>query len=232
MNAKAKILIRRLLALLFLTGCGVNSDIAGPPPEDSWKIELYTYKVIHTFNHDSNAFTQGLVYADSVFFEGTGGYYGKSSLREVKPETGEVIRQVNLQPNLFGEGITLMKGKIYQLTWLEKIAFVYPKDDFTQTLKTFTYNTQGWGLTSDSAQLIMSDGSSTLYFRDPETFDLIRTVTVKDKKGPVSNLNELEYIEGLIYAKYLVQRHNRNDRPGRRFGKGKNRLFRIVAVKY
>ncbi|NLZ44530.1 MAG: glutaminyl-peptide cyclotransferase [Clostridia bacterium] len=160
--------------------------------------EYYTYVVINQFPHDPQAFTQGFLYSNGYFYEGTG-LYGRSSLRKVKLETGEVIKERELTENLFGEGIALYKNKIIQLTWRENLGLVYDRESFA-VLEVFSYPTEGWGLAYDGKHLIMSDGSSTLTFLDPETFAPVRRIQVTSSRGPVENLNELEYIKGEIYA--------------------------------
>lgn len=159
---------------------------------------VYTYQVVAEYPHDSGAFTQGLVYTNGVLYEGTG-LYGRSSLRKVDLQSGEVLRSVPLADEYFGEGITLFGEKIYQLTWQEQQGFIYREEDFAQ-FATFEYATEGWGLTHDGEQLIMSDGSATLFFRDPETLEETRRVLVTSDLGPVTNLNELEYVNGEVYA--------------------------------
>jgi glutamine cyclotransferase len=158
----------------------------------------YGYRVINEYPHDPGAFTQGLVYYDGVLYEGTG-LWGSSSLRKVALETGEVLQIHNLAPEYFGEGIALVGDHIWQITWREQAAFLYDRETFEQ-LNTFRYPTEGWGLTYDGTRLIMSDGSANLYFRDPETFQLLGQVQVHDEQGPVVMLNELEYIDGQVYA--------------------------------
>ncbi len=158
----------------------------------------YSYRVKAVLPHDRRAFTQGLVFEDGIFYEGTG-LYARSSLRKVTPETGAVLQQENLAPNLFGEGITVWGDKIIQLTWKARKGFVYDKNTF-ERLKTFSYPTEGWGITHDDTRLIMSDGTATLYFWDPETLAEIGKITVTDGGAPVVRLNELEYINGEIYA--------------------------------
>jgi glutaminyl-peptide cyclotransferase len=159
---------------------------------------LYSYEVIASYPHDPQAFTQGLVYLDGVLYEGTG-LYGRSSLRRVDLATGEVLQQIELEPQYFGEGIAIFDEQIYQLTWRENAAFVYDQSSFTRTA-VFTSTTEGWGLTHDGSRLIMSDGTPIIRFRDPATFAEIGRIEVRDPNGPVRNLNELEYINGLIYA--------------------------------
>ena len=159
---------------------------------------VYTYRIVQTYPHDPTAFTQGLVYTDSVLYEGTG-LYGDSSLRKVDLDTGEVLQIRELSSDYFGEGIVVLADTIIQLTWQDHVAFVYDRATFSQT-GTFSYTTQGWGLTYDGRRLIMSDGTNTLYFRDPQTFSEIERVQVYDDGTPVTRLNELEYIDGEVYA--------------------------------
>jgi len=158
---------------------------------------LYTYEIIESYNHDEMAFTQGLEFIDGFLFESTG-LFGESTLRKVDLKTGKVLESIDLQDQYFGEGITIINDKIIQLTWISNIGFVYEKDSF-ELISEFTYPTEGWGITNDNSQLIMSDGTSTLFFLDPNTFHTIKQVQVIDKE-PVSNLNELEYIQGKIWA--------------------------------
>jgi glutamine cyclotransferase len=176
---------------------------ASPPPTltvgaAGESVPTYTYRIVQVFPHDPAAYIQGLVFEDGVFYEGTG-LYGESSLRRVDPESGAVLQLHNLPSDLFGEGITLWQDRIIQLTWKAQLGMVYGKDSFEQ-LDTFHYPTEGWGITHDGTRLIMSDGTSTLHFWDPETFEELGTVEVVGQTGPVSRLNELEYIEGLVYA--------------------------------
>ncbi|HQH73406.1 MAG TPA: glutaminyl-peptide cyclotransferase [bacterium] len=184
---------------------GIRLGLAGKsdPPDGhatmrGGMVPLYTYQIIHRYPHDPNAFTQGLYYQDGFLYEGTG-LYRYSSLRKVNLETGEVVRIHHLPDEYFGEGITLFNHQIHQLTWLSKTGFVYDAETFAP-LREFHYGTEGWGLTHDGKRLIMSDGSSTLYFRDPATFDEISRVTVRDATRPITRLNELEYVRGEIFA--------------------------------
>ncbi len=160
--------------------------------------EIFTYMVVNTYPHDPEAFTQGLVFKNGVFYESTG-LFGRSSLREVDIETGNVIRSIALPSRYFGEGIVIFKDKIIQLTWRSQVAFVYELDSF-KLIGKFNYEGEGWGITHDGERLIMSNGTATLYFRDPETFMEIGRVKVFDNNGPVTMLNELEYIAGEVYA--------------------------------
>jgi glutaminyl-peptide cyclotransferase len=160
--------------------------------------KLYTYRVVNTYPHDPNAFTQGLIYTDAVFYEGTG-RNGQSTVRRVDPETGKVEQSHPLDTQYFGEGITLFGDKIYQLTWQSGVGFIYDK----ATLKpvgTFPYSTEGWGITHDGQRLIVSDGTANLQFWDPETLQQTGGVVVTLFGLPVSQLNELEYIDGQVFA--------------------------------
>ena len=151
---------------------------------------LWSYKVVNSYPHDVGAFTQGLVFAEGVLYEGTGGF-GRSSVRKVKLETGTILKSRNLPKEIFGEGITLYENHIIQLTWRSRVGFVYDKDTF-EPVREFNYPREGWGITNDGERLIMSDGTSTLYFLDPRTFETLGQLEVTDNTGPVSALNELE----------------------------------------
>jgi glutamine cyclotransferase len=159
---------------------------------------VHSPRVVASYPHDRQAFTQGLVYEKGFFYEGTG-LKGASSLRKVDVRTGRVIKEIRLDPSYFGEGIALIGERIVQLTWQSRIGFVYDKATF-QLLRTFGYPWEGWGITYDGRRLILSDGTSILRFLDPENFRELSSLAVSDEKGPVSGLNELEYIQGFIYA--------------------------------
>ena len=161
-------------------------------------MHVYRYEIVRSFPHDRLAFTQGLVYRDGVFYEGTG-LNGRSSIRKVKIETGEVLQVQTLDQQYFGEGITDWKGSLFQLTWRSEVAFLYDIGTFKQ-IKTFPYTGEGWGLTHDDTRLIMSDGTAQLRFLDPATFKETGRVTVRDADGPVAELNELEFINGEVFA--------------------------------
>jgi glutamine cyclotransferase len=195
------------ILLLALVGVVLFSTTYGPKTDSgavgivtvSDEIPVYGYKILKTYPHDPKAFTQGLVYyKDDILYEGTG-MWGESSLRKVDLKTGQVLQIHTLPSDIFGEGITLWGDKIIQLTWQHRKGFVYDRETFT-LLREFSYPTEGWGITHDGTRLIMSDGSATLFVWDPETFQEIGRIEVRDDKGPVVRLNELEYIRGLIYA--------------------------------
>ena len=156
------------------------------------------YEIVKIYPHDRDAFTQGLVFADGILYEGTG-RNGSSNIRKVKLETGEVLQMQKLESQYFGEGIALVGNSLIQLTWQSGVGFVYDKNTFQRT-RTFNYKGEGWGLTYDGTRVIMSDGTPTLRFLDPETFRVTSTMTVKDGTVPVEDLNELEYVDGEIYA--------------------------------
>ena len=181
--------IGSLCLSLAVLGC-VPIGKATPPV---WKA-----KVVATFPHDSGAYTQGLTIEKGQMIEGTG-RYGSSTLREVKLETGSVLRSLALDEKYFGEGITILDGKIFQLTWKNNLCFVYDLKTF-QYKEYFQYPYEGWGLTDNGTELILSDGSSDLRFIDPNSFKELRKISVKDGGERVKNLNELEYVNGEIWA--------------------------------
>ncbi|MFB3763843.1 MAG: glutaminyl-peptide cyclotransferase [Methanotrichaceae archaeon] len=168
----------------------VNSDTAITP--------VLGFNVVKECPHDRAAYTQGLVYDEGLFYEGTG-IYGQSTLRLVDPDTGTVLKKIELGPGYFGEGVVLFRDRVIQLTWRENAGFVYDKDSL-DWIANFYYPTEGWGITTDRSRLIMSDGTSSLYFLDPESFERTGSIAVSDQGSPVSRLNELEYIKGEIYA--------------------------------
>lgn len=159
----------------------------------------YSYKVIHTFPHSRNSYTQGLVYDKDVLYESTG-IYGQSKLQKVNYQTGAVLNVFNLPNDIFGEGIALFDNKIIQLSWKEQVAFIYDKETFQQVNKIYYPIKEGWGITYNGTLLIMSDGSHVLYIIDKEYFTELSRIEVYDENGPVNNLNELEYIQDEIWA--------------------------------
>jgi glutamine cyclotransferase len=158
------------------------------------------YEIVKVYPHDQNAFTEGLVIEKGVLYESTGLYgNSNSTLRRVDLETGNVLQSYVLPDEFFGEGITVFGDRIIQLTWQNQKGFVYDKHSF-ELLQEFSYPTEGWGITNDGTQLIMSDGTANLYFLDPETFQKVGQVEVRDGNASVTNLNELEYVNGEVYA--------------------------------
>ncbi|MFT4024415.1 MAG: glutaminyl-peptide cyclotransferase [Flavihumibacter sp.] len=196
-----------LLLLLAASGCNnaeqssstANTVVSTgiPVPKD------LAYKVVKVYPHDSTFYTQGLAFLDGQLYEGTGGSpeysHYKSFIGKIDLATGKPLQQVFLDTNYFGEGITPLKSKFYQLTWHGNKGFVYDAKTLKR-LAEFPLKTEGWGITTDSTSLIISDGSSNLYFLDPDNFSTQRIVSVSDNNGPINNLNELEYINGYIYA--------------------------------
>ena len=156
------------------------------------------YKIIHTYPHDPHAFTQGLLFLDGHLYESTG-EYGESSLRMVDLETGRILQQQPVAKEYFAEGLSAWGSTLVQLTWTSHVAFVYDRFSFRQ-LRTMSYPWEGWGLTSDGKELILSDGTADLHFLDPATFHELRRVMVKDHGKQVQELNELEMVHGEIYA--------------------------------
>ena len=160
---------------------------------------MQSYKVIATFPHDTSAFTQGLVFADGQLYESTG-LNGESSLRRVDIATGKTLQRIDVPNEYFAEGLALVGDELLQLTWQHKLGFVYDRKTFKQK-RTFSYTSEGWGIAYDGAsRLVMSDGSDTLTFLDPKTFAPLKRLRVQDAGRPVSNLNELEWIEGELWA--------------------------------
>ena len=182
-------------AAALLPACTSSSSGAQP---DLQPTVFPGYTVVAKFPHDPSAYTQGFDFRREALFEGTG-LNGRSSLRRVDLTTGEVLRQVDLAERFFGEGIVVLGRRVYQLTWQSERAFVYDRRTFRR-LRRFSYVGEGWGLTHDGTRLIMSDGTSTIDFRDPETFEVIDTLEVTEGGEPVSSLNELEWVNGEIFA--------------------------------
>lgn len=182
-----------VLTILFVTAL---AGIAGGNPGE--KVPHYTYKIVHIYPHDTGAFTQGLVYADGVLYEGTG-QKGESSIRKVDIKTGTVLQFHQLPSQYFGEGVAVYGDRIVQLTWQSNTGFIYDRNSFLP-MEQFYYASEGWGLTHDGERLIMSDGTSTIYFLDPLTFEETGSLQIRDGGKPVEHLNELEFINGEVYA--------------------------------
>ena len=180
--------------LLLIPGLAGQSSKKSPPKS----VPEYTYKVVNTFPHDPNAYTQGFVYQERFFYEGTG-LNGRSSLRKVRVDSGEVVQQLDLPSEYFGEGIAVLGGKIFQLTWKSETAFVYDEKTFRR-LSQFSYPGEGWGLTTDGRDLYLSDGTAEIRVLDPATFKEKRRIKVHDGSTPVTELNELEVVGPEIFA--------------------------------
>lgn len=182
----------------------VGEAAANIAPKPKQKPVEYTYKVTAVYPHDTGAYTQGLIWHDGKLYEGTG-QNGRSELRRVDLESGRPERSVKLDRQYFGEGIALHNGSIYQLTWVAGRAFVYDLENFRR-IKSFVYDGEGWGLASDGKYLYMSDGSDRIYVRNPDTFAVVKTLEVTAAGRPVDSLNELEWIDGQIWAnRYLTE---------------------------
>ena len=177
---------------------GVGWALAASQAPIDTKLPVYEYQIVRVYPHDPTAFTQGLQYLDGYLYEGTG-LNGRSSIRKVRLETGEVVQRRDVASQYFGEGITVWHSQLIELTWRSEIAFVYDKITFAP-LRTFEYAGEGWGLTHDAANLIMSDGTDRLRYLDPASFAERRRIHVTASGMPVRNLNELEYVRGEIFA--------------------------------
>lgn len=191
-----------LVLLLSLTSLdcqtGPVTSLSGDKNAGNGTVPKYGYEVVNTWPHDTNAYTQGLVFNDGKLLEGTG-RVGRSSLRQVELETGKVLKKVDVPNPYFAEGITLLKGKIYQLTWQHQLGFIYDAWTF-EKIGQFNYQGEGWGLANDRKSLILSDGTNRIRFLDPDNFQVRKTIAVVDGGRPVNEINELEYVQGEIYA--------------------------------
>ena len=193
---------RNLLLVVFVWGaisCNTNEpndeniSVANalPPPA------IINYNIVATYPHDTSYYTEGFQLYKNNLFESTGNY-GVSKLVQIDLKTGKPVKVLSLNEKYFGEGLTVLNDTIYQMTYKEKTGFVY--DMNFKLIRTFTYDTEGWGMTTDGKNLIMSDGSSNLYYRDPKNFSTQKIVSVTDNNGPIANVNELELVDGYIYA--------------------------------
>lgn len=161
------------------------------------EINSLEYEILAEYKHDTEAFTQGLEIYNNFLYEGTG-RYGESTLRKIDIQSGKILRKIHLDSKYFGEGITILNDKIYQLTWTENTAFVY--DLNFNLLKKIEYQGEGWGLANNGQHLIMSNGSQYLFFRNPDTFEIIKKIKVEISEEKLTDINELEYLDGFIYA--------------------------------
>jgi glutaminyl-peptide cyclotransferase len=185
--------MRIVLAAVLLAACACSPATT----EAGDNIPVYGYEVVHTYPHDRTAFTEGLFYLDGFLYESTGIEY-ESSIRKVKLETGEVVQKRDL-PTYFGEGIINWKDSLYELTWQTQIGFIYDRASFTPKGE-FHYPGEGWALTTDGKRIIMSDGTPQIRFWNPDTLQETGRITVTENGRPVSNINELEWVKGEIYA--------------------------------
>jgi glutamine cyclotransferase len=187
-------MLLRAMGLLTIAAASVAAAVSGRAPG----APVYGYQVVRTFPHDPQAFTQGLVFLDGVLYEGTG-LNGRSSIRKVKLESGEVLHVQKIDPQYFGEGIAAWGDTLVQLTWQGGVGFVYDRATF-QRRRTFTYQGEGWGLAHDGARLAMSDGTSVIRFLDASTLAETGRIEVRDGTEPVAHLNELEFVKGELFA--------------------------------
>ncbi len=208
MNSMIRKLLFPVLNLTLLAACTNNppreEQAPGKPAENSTP-PLINYSVVNALPHDTASFTEGLLVHDGQLFESTGTEPNMPDNRRslfgiVDPKTGKIHTKAELDKNkYFGEGISFVDGKVYQLTWQTKTGFVYDAKTFKK-LREFSYNTEGWGMTTNGRELIMSDGTSNIHFIDPNSFKLLKILGVTDNNGPVGNINELELINGYLYA--------------------------------
>lgn len=192
-----------IAALIVLTACNGNPDKPGKPEDPdvaNLATPLIDYKIVAQYPHDTSAFTEGLQVYNGKFYEGTG-MENESTLQISDIKTGKIEqRHLYTDPKIFGEGIQVFKNRIYQLTWQNHIVYVYDVNDIKTPIKTFNWPYEGWGMTNNGTDLIVSDGTTRLYFVNPENFTVKNSILVTHKTDPIGNLNELEYINGYIYA--------------------------------
>lgn len=205
---KRKIFLPRIVVFLissftFLLICCKSKDpVVDPPIEDQTPPPpVLGHTIIQVYPHDTSFYTQGLTFYKGELYEGTGdpGYIGKTRLMKVDLKTGKPLRSISLSNKFFGEGITILRDTVYQLTWQEHKVFVYTYNDFKK-IKEYNIDTEGWGITNDGQKLIVSTGSGVLYFYDPSTFRLLSKSSIMEGNSQAFNLNELEYIDGFVYA--------------------------------
>lgn len=191
-------------SILVMTGCGNNEqkpEVSTPPAETSQVTvpAVISYDIINEYPHDPGAFTEGLEFKDGYLYESAGNY-GRSDIRKTDITTGKVLLSTKMESRYFGEGLTILNGKIYQLTYREGKGFVYDLATLKEE-RTFTFNTaEGWGMTNNGTDLIFDDGTNILHYVDPATFKEVKQLAVTDEHGPVNEINELEMIHGFIYA--------------------------------
>lgn len=193
-------------SVLLLTACqNTESDNGNLTTSTAAIPAVLNYTITNVYPHNPGSYTQGLEWHDTTLYEGTG-HEGKSKLARVSLTTGKDIQKIDLPQEYFGEGITVLNGKIYQLTWENGKCLVYDFKTFKK-IKEFSYEGEGWGITNDGKYLINNNKSNNLYFRDPETFQVVKTVPVTDHNGPLVNINEMEYADGFIYSNvYLTNK--------------------------
>lgn len=185
-----------LLAFFFI-GCN-STDTPSTPDAGKPSIPVLSYNIVSTLPHDTSYFTEGLEFYGSALLESTGNY-GQSKLVQFEPKTGKVLKEVKLDDKYFGEGLTVLNDTLYQLTYKEELVLVYDAKTFKR-IGQLPFKGEGWGLTNDGKNLIASNGSNNIYYYEPGTFKLLKTVSVTENGTPVVNINELEYVDGFIYA--------------------------------
>ena len=197
---KMNLVRNSLLVVLLLTNFNCNSTNSNKssPESPNGPVPVYGYQIVKVRPHDPTAFTQGLEIRDGKLFESTG-EVGHSSLRLVDLENGDVLKKVEVPPPYFAEGLSGLNGKLYQLTWQHQVGFTYDPQTLEKNGQ-FSYQGEGWGLTNDGRSLIISNGTNRIKFLNPDTFQVTKTIAVFDGKHPVEQLNELEYINGELYA--------------------------------
>jgi glutaminyl-peptide cyclotransferase len=200
---RPRVIAALLVALIAVLSAALFVGMSSLEPATHSTTQHYTCNVVNTFPHDSTAFTEGLIYQDGFLYESTG-LNGASSLRKVNLTTGTVLQEFVLPNEYFGEGLARVDDKLVQLTYKTQVSFIYDEATFA-LLGNFTYQTEGWGLTYDGNRLIMSDGSKNLYFLNPETYQKTGQVQVHDCNVSISDLNELEYVNGSLYANVFMQ---------------------------
>ena len=189
--------------IILIASCNNNSSSSNDITKDiNPEAPAINYTVVKVYPHDTTTYTEGLEWRDSTLLE-SGGNYGESKLVRTDLQTGKPVKEIKLDKKFFGEGITLLNGKIYQMTYKEGICFVYDAKTF-KLLKQFNYEGEGWGMTNDGKNIIMDDGSANIYYRDPETFSIIKKIGVFDNSGPIDQVNELEYVNGYLYSEIFI----------------------------
>jgi len=187
-----------LLSLLIFLFIGCNNTDTNPSETTQSTIPVSTPSVVSTLPHDTSYFTEGLEFYDSTLLESTGNY-GPSKLVQLNPKTGQVLKEIKLGDKYFGEGITVLRDTLYQLTYKEGVAFLYDVKTFKK-IKELPFKGEGWGMTNDGKNLIASNGASSLFYYEPGTLKLLKVINVTENGNPVPNVNELEYVDGYVYA--------------------------------
>ena len=198
-----KYTITTLFLLGLLAGCKNKTEADQTAPPENIVPALLNYNITNIYPHNTGSYTEGLEWHDSTLYESTGNY-GQSKLARISLQTGKDIKKTDLAKEYYGEGITVLNGKIYQLTYMEGKCFVYDFKTFKK-IGEFTYKGEGWGMTNDGKYLIMNNSTNNLYFRNPETFEIVKVVPVFDNNGPLDSINELEFVNGFIYSNVFTK---------------------------